>query len=76
MFSLYLYNLNYKIKAKWLKYELIKLISRYVKSYKIRISRKMPGQAFVDFENKKDMKKLKNILEDLLFLNRPIKITI
>lgn len=49
---LYIYNLNYKVKVKWIKYELNKILSQYSKSYVIRINNKMPGQAFIEFKDK------------------------
>jgi RNA recognition motif-containing protein len=69
---LYVYNINYKIKIKWLKYELERIVSRYVRHYTIHFNKNMPGQSFITFRTRKDLVECKKVLDGFYLLGRKL----
>lgn len=69
---LHVYNINYKIKIKYLKYELTKIISRESKHFKIKMSNSYPGQCWIHFDCRKEMLKTFKILNEMLFFKKKL----
>lgn len=74
MLTLHIYNLNYKLRIKHLKIELMGLLNTVSRNFHIKMTHKLPGEAWVRFSNSKDLNTVISLFKDFYFLDRKIKI--